>query len=182
MVAVSFVLINRRCAFHHTSARACVCFFLWCLFSPTPSFSFGHHPPPPPYYTTKNTTHTTKYGQSFLSLFAVREWGRERGRRAGHVGVPPSGVTRWGVRCAPVLGPRRPGDHAHVGGHVEVTLFFGLDVHDVKFVGGQRDDLPAVGDDDVVSAAAGPRPGEREAHNLASVSSKARRLFRRMSR
>lgn len=107
--------------------------------------------------------------------------GWKLGGGAGASGGPPVSVARGGVRRTQALSPRGPRNHAHIRGHVEITFLFGLDIHDIKVVGGQRDDLPVVGDEDVVSAAAGPGPGEREAHSSASVSSNARRLLRWMA-
>nr|QBH80078.1 hypothetical protein [Human alphaherpesvirus 2] len=67
MVAVSFVLINRRCAFHHTSARACVCFFVVFIF-PHPFLFFRPPPPSSPVLYNKKY-HTYDQIRTIISVF-----------------------------------------------------------------------------------------------------------------
>lgn len=175
MVAVWF-RFNKPFVFNPTVV------YVWCVASDPVTITV-----PPPLNPGdcgffKNDTRATVYRTLFWFLFAIGHGGGWKlGGGAGASGGPPVSVARGGVRRTQALSPRGPRNHAHIRGHVEITFLFGLDIHDIKVVGGQRDDLPVVGDEDVVSAAAGPGPGEREAHSSASVSSNARRLLRWMA-
>lgn len=172
MVAVWF-RFNKPFVFNPTVV------YVWCVASDPVTITVP--PKPRRLWVFLKTTRVRPYTEHCCFLFAIGHGGWKLGGGAGASGGSPVSVARGGIRRTQALSPRGPRNPAHIRGHVEITFLFGLDIHDVKVVGGQRDDLPVVGDEDVVSAAAGPGPGEREAHSSASVSSNARRLLRCMA-